>query len=299
MVNEALERWGCRLSARREGGSTTDTVVNVAGVRFGGGHRALIAGPCAVESLDTMLHTARRLKAMGVGILRAGAYKPRTSPYAFQGLGKEGLEILAEVKRQTGIAVCTEVMDPESLPLVLECADLLQIGARNMQNFSLLRAVGATDRPVLLKRGLSATIQEWLLAAEYILHERPGRFDVILCERGIRTFEPYTRNTLDLGALAAAKTLTHLPVIADPSHGTGRRELVAPLSRAAVAAGADGLILEVHPDPDRSWTSDGAQSLTLEDLERLLDELPQLVEARPRATTETARGESAMVESVG
>ena len=284
-MNEALERWGCRLSARRgpaENPSGADTVVEVAGVRFGGGHRSIIAGPCAVETLDTMLHTARRLRAMGVRIMRAGAYKPRTSPYSFQGLGKEGLEILAEVRRQTGIAICTEVMDTDTLPLVLECADLLQIGARNMQNFSLLRAVGATDRPVLLKRGMSATIQEWLLAAEYILQERPGRYDVILCERGIRTFEPYTRNTLDLGALAAAKTLTHLPVIADPSHGTGRRELVAPLSRAAMACGADGLILEVHPDPDRSWTGDGSQSLTLEELEQLLAEMPQLVAGQPR-----------------
>ncbi|WP_051688229.1 3-deoxy-7-phosphoheptulonate synthase [Desulfofalx alkaliphila] len=250
-----------------------DTVIRLATTEVGGGSTVIIAGPCAVEDRELMLQLAPLLKNMGVDVLRGGAFKPRTSPYSFQGLGEEGLQILNEAGRAAGLPVVTELMDARDLDIVYRYTDIIQIGSRNMQNFTLLREVGQTDKPVLLKRGLSATIEEWLLAAEYILAE--GNQQVILCERGIRTFETYTRNTLDIGALAAAKHLSHLPVIADPSHATGRRELVAPAAKAAVAAGADGLIIEVHPKPKEA-KSDGSQSLLPEELAVLIKEVKAL-----------------------
>jgi len=227
--------------------------------QIGGGTFGVIAGPCAVESHEQVKVTARAVAAAGATFLRGGAFKPRTSPYSFQGLKEEGLAILAEAREETGLRVVTEVMDSRDVELVARYADVLQIGARNMQNFSLLEACGSQPKPVLLKRGLSATVQEWLMAAEYILKQ--GNFQVILCERGIRTFETQTRNTLDLGVIPAVKRLTHLPVIIDPSHGTGDRKSVPALARAAAALGADGLMVEVHPDPDKAL-SDGPQSLT-------------------------------------
>ena len=235
-----------------------------------------MAGPCAVESREQMMEAAWAVKEAGVRILRGGAFKPRTSPYSFQGLGKEGLEILAEVKEETGLAVVTEVMAPEDVPLVARYADILQVGARNMQNFSLLNAVGESEMPILLKRGMMATLEELLMAAEYILSH--DNYRVMLCERGIRTFEKYTRNTLDINAVPVLKGLTHLPVIVDPSHGTGRWELVGPVAKAAVAAGADGLIIEVHPHPQRAL-SDGAQSLRPERFAQLMKELRRVAEA--------------------
>jgi len=235
-----------------------DTVVDVNGVKIGGDCVVVMAGPCAVESRKQVLETAHAVKEAGARILRGGAFKPRSSPYSFQGLGEEGLKILAEAREQTGLPIVTEVMDPQLVPLVATYTDILQIGARSMQNYALLHAVGEIHKPVLLKRGMMSTIEELLMAAEYILsHDNE---DVLLCERGIRTFEPYTRNTLDLSAVPLLQQLSHLPVIVDPSHGTGKWELVAPLSRAAVAAGADGLIIEVHPRPEEAL-SDGAQSL--------------------------------------
>ncbi|MPL81572.1 Phospho-2-dehydro-3-deoxyheptonate aldolase [bioreactor metagenome] len=236
-----------------------DTLVDVGGVIIGGGNVVVMAGPCAVESKDQLLLSARAVKAAGAQFLRGGAFKPRTSPYSFQGLQEYGLELLSEAREQTGLKIVTEVMDADAVPLVSQYADMLQIGSRNMQNFHLLRAVGKTDKPVLLKRGLSATVNEWLNAAEYILSE--GNQKVVLCERGIRTFEDYTRNTLDLSAVAVVKTISHLPIVVDPSHGTGVRHLVEPMSKAAIAAGADGLIIEVHPNPSEAL-SDGKQSLT-------------------------------------
>jgi len=236
-----------------------DSLVPVGDVVVGGPRIVLIAGPCAVESHDQMLAIAREAKARGAQMLRGGAFKPRTSPYSFQGLGEEGLKILAAAREETGLPIVTEVIQPELVPLMTSYADVLQIGARNMQNFALLHAVGQAQCPVLLKRGMMSTVEELLMAAEYILSH--GNSRVILCERGIRTFEPYTRNTLDINAVPLLKQLTHLPVIVDPSHGTGRIELVEPVSRAAVAAGADGLIVEVHTDPSRAL-SDGPQSLT-------------------------------------
>ncbi len=235
-----------------------DTVVMVNGVPIGGRQVVVMAGPCAVESRDQLLETARAVKEAGAHVLRGGAFKPRTSPYSFQGLGEEGLRLLAEAREETGLLVVTEVMEPQLVPLVTTYADILQVGARNMQNYALLHAVGEAQRPVLLKRGMMSTIEELLMAAEYILSH--GNDRVILCERGIRTFEHYTRNTLDISAVPLLKQLSHLPVIVDPSHGTGKWELVEPVSRAAVAAGADGLIIEVHPHPDKAL-SDGAQSL--------------------------------------
>jgi 3-deoxy-7-phosphoheptulonate synthase len=235
-----------------------DTVVRLNGVSIGGQQLIIIAGPCSVESREQLLETAHIVKAAGAKVLRGGAYKPRTSPYSFQGLGEEGLRLLAEAREETGLLVVTEVMDPQLVPLVSAYADILQIGARNMQNYSLLHAVGEAQRPVLLKRGMMSTVEEMLMAAEYILSHGNNR--IILCERGIRTFETYTRNTLDINAVPLLKQLTHLPVIADPSHGTGKWELVEPVSRAAVAAGADGLMIEVHPHPEAAL-SDGAQSL--------------------------------------
>ncbi|MDK2888897.1 MAG: 3-deoxy-7-phosphoheptulonate synthase [Thermoanaerobacter sp.] len=256
-----------------------DTVIELKTCRIGSGQVVIIAGPCAVESEEQMLGLASTLKEMGVHILRGGAFKPRTSPYSFRGLGEEGLRILARARELTGLPVVTEITDVRNLDMVLKYADILQIGSRNMQNFDLLREVGRVHRPVLLKRGLAATIEEWLLAAEYILAE--GNRNVILCERGIRTYETYTRNTLDISAIPAIKELSHLPVIADPSHGTGRRSLVAPVARAAVAAGADGLMLEVHPCPEEAL-SDGPQSLLPAQLERLLAELRPMAESLGR-----------------
>jgi len=248
------------------------TVVDVAGVRIGNGEPVVvIAGPCSVESRDQLLTTARAVKSAGARLLRGGAYKPRTSPYDFQGLGEEALELLAEARRETGLPVVTEVMSTEDVDTICERADMLQVGARNMQNYALLRRLATVNKPVLLKRGPSATVKEWLLAAEYLL--TGGNPNVVLCERGIKTFETETRNTIDLAAVALAKELSHLPVIADPSHGTGRRSLIAPLSKAAIAVGADGLIIEVHPNPERAL-SDGPQSLDCREFQAMMRELP-------------------------
>jgi 3-deoxy-7-phosphoheptulonate synthase len=246
------------------------TVVDVSGVRIGGGSVVVMAGPCSVESREQLLETARAVRAAGATMLRGGAYKPRTSPYDFQGLGVEALGFLKEARAETGLPVVTEVMSTEDVDVVAEYADMLQVGARNMQNFSLLRRLATARRPILLKRGPSATIKEWLLAAEYLL--AGGNPNVVLCERGIKTFETETRNTLDLSAVALVKELSHLPVIADPSHGTGRRRLIAPMARAAIAAGADGLIIEVHPCPERAL-SDGPQSLDLNGFAELMRNL--------------------------
>jgi 3-deoxy-7-phosphoheptulonate synthase len=246
------------------------TVVDVGGVLVGGARTVVIAGPCSVESRAQLFETARAVKRAGASMLRGGAYKPRTSPYDFQGLGLEALRLLKEASRETGLPVVTEVMATEDVEAVAEHADMLQVGARNMQNFSLLKVLARTPRPVLLKRGPSATIKEWLLAAEYLL--AGGNPDVVLCERGIKTFETEMRNTLDLAAVARVKELSHLPVLVDPSHGTGRRSLVPAASRAALAVGADGLMIEVHPDPERAL-SDGPQSLTLEGFAGLMQDL--------------------------
>ncbi|HKA87699.1 MAG TPA: 3-deoxy-7-phosphoheptulonate synthase [Haliangiales bacterium] len=245
-----------------------DTVIKVGGAVFGGGTFGVMAGPCAVEGREQLLATARAVRAAGAHVLRGGAYKPRTSPYSFQGLKEEGLELLAEARAATGLPVITEVVDTRDVDLVAEKADILQVGARNMQNFALLEAVGHAGRPVMLKRGLSATIQEFLMAAEYIVSK--GNYQVILCERGIRTFETMTRNTLDLGSIPLIKRLTHLPIIIDPSHGTGDYRSVPALARAAVAVGADGLMVEVHPDPAHAL-SDGPQSLTPARFEALME----------------------------
>ena len=253
-----------------------DTVVRVNGISIGGQQLVVMAGPCAVESRDQLLETARVVKEAGAQILRGGAFKPRSSPYSFQGLGEKGLRLLAEAREETGLAVVTEVMEPQTVPLVTTYADILQIGARNMQNYALLHAVGEAQRPVLLKRGMMSTVEELLMAAEYILSH--GNDRLILCERGIRTFEQYTRNTLDISAVPLLKQLSHLPVIVDPSHGTGKWELVEPLSRAAVAAGADGLIIEVHPHPEEAL-SDGAQSLKPARFAALMQSLRPVAEA--------------------
>ena len=246
------------------------TIVKVRDAVIGGGSLTLMAGPCSIESRDQLFEVATGVAAAGATLLRGGAFKPRTSPYAFQGLGLEGLRLLAEARERTGLPIITEVMEPAQVDMVAEFADVLQIGTRNMQNFSLLNAVGRTRIPVMLKRGLSGTIEEWLLAAEYIL--AAGNRQVILCERGIRTFETAARNTLDLNAVPILRRLTHLPVIVDPSHATGKRWMVAPMSYAGVAAGADGIMVEVHPKPDEAW-SDGEQSLTLPMFSRLAGEL--------------------------
>ena len=248
-----------KLSSREF--KSDDTVVKVGDVTIGDGTLVIMAGPCAVESEEQVVATARAVKAAGARIMRGGAFKPRTSPYGFRGLGEEGLKYLATAREETGLPVITEVMAPHDVDLVARYADVLQIGARNMQNFVLLDEVGKIRKPVMLKRGFSATYEDWLLAAEYIL--AGGNRQLMLCERGIRTFEPYTRNTLDLAAIPVIKRLSHLPIIADPSHGTGKWHLVAPMAAAAVAAGADGLIMEVHPDPENAM-SDGYQSLTFE-----------------------------------
>jgi 3-deoxy-7-phosphoheptulonate synthase len=232
----------------------------VRGVAIGGGRPVIIAGPCSVESREQILETARAVRAAGADMLRGGAYKPRTSPYDFQGLGQEALDLLVEARKETGLPIVTEVMSTEDVDAVSDAADILQVGARNMQNFPLLRRLARASRPILLKRGPSATVKEWLLAAEYLLDG--GNPNVILCERGIKTFESELRNTFDIAAIALAKELTHLPVVADPSHGTGRRSLIPAMSRAALAAGADGLMIEVHPCPERAL-SDGPQSMDL------------------------------------
>jgi len=247
-----------------------DTVIDVGGVKLGGSRIVVMAGPCSVESREQILEAAHAVKAAGASFLRGGAFKPRTSPYEFQGLAEEGLKLLALAREQTGLKIVTEVMDVETLPMVAEHADVLQIGARNMQNFSLLKQLGALKKPILLKRGPSATIKEWLMAAEYILSR--GNYQVALCERGIRTFETMTRNTLDLNAVPVLKTLTHLPVVVDPSHGIGLRAHVGAMARAGVAAGADGLIVEVHPRPERAL-SDGQQSLTPAEFEGLMKQV--------------------------
>ncbi len=250
-----------------------DTIVQVGDLMIGGGSFVVIAGPCAVESEDQIMKTALAVREAGAHMLRGGAFKPRSSPYTFRGLGEEGLRLLAQARAETGLPVVTEVMTPTDVELVARYADVLQIGARNMQNFQLLEEVGRSGKPVLLKRGMSATIEEWLLSAEYIIAQ--GNPNVILCERGIRTFETATRNTMDLNAVALAKRRSHLPVIADPSHGTGKWYLASPLALASLAAGADGVMIEVHPDPDRA-TSDGGQSLTCENFAALMPHMTAL-----------------------
>ena len=250
-----------------------DTVVEVGGVKIGGGDLAVMAGPCSVESEEQVVDTARAVKAAGGNILRGGAFKPRTSPYSFRGLGVEGLQYLAKARDETGLPVITEAMTIEDLPAVCEFADIVQIGARNMQNFNLLDAAGAQSKPVMLKRGLASTIEEWLLAAEYILNQ--GNPNVILCERGVRTFETATRNTLDISAVPVVQKLSHLPIVCDPSHGTGKWYLVPAMAAASVAAGADGLMVEVHPDPDHA-KSDGGQSLTFENFALLMERVRAL-----------------------
>jgi 3-deoxy-7-phosphoheptulonate synthase len=256
-----------------------NTRIEVNGTVIGGEKLVVMAGPCSVESRDQLMEVARKAKAAGATILRGGAFKPRTSPYAFQGLEEEGLKLLAEAKKATGLPIVTEVMEPEKVEVVVEYADIVQIGARNVQNFSLLRRVAECGKPVLLKRGMATTIQEWLLSAEYIL--AGGNPNVILCERGIRTFETATRFTLDLNAVPVVKKLSHLPVVVDPSHGTGHWEYVGAMARAGIAAGADGLIIEVHNKPEEAL-SDGPQSLKPERFARLMDELRPLARALGR-----------------
>ena len=258
-----------------------DTAATQSGVDIGGQELAIIAGPCAIESREQAFAAAVRVQKAGARLFRGGAFKPRTSPYSFQGLGEEGLKILAEVRREYGLLIVTETIDPENCDLVEEYADVLQVGARNMQNFSLLKRVGRSPRPVLLKRGLSATLEEFLMAAEYVLSE--GNYNVILCERGVRTFADHSRNTLDLSVIPAVKRLSHLPIIVDPSHGTGKREKVTPLARAAVAVGADGLIVEVHPEPDRAL-SDGYQSLFPDQFESLMEQVTAIAGVLGRTT---------------
>ena len=246
------------------------TVVKVGKYSIGGSQFVVMAGPCSVETREQILKSAEVVKKAGAQVLRGGAFKPRTSPYSFQGLEEEGLKLLAEAREKTGMPFVTEVITPTDVTLVAEYADMLQIGARNMQNFALLKEVGKIKKPILLKRGMSNTLKELLMSAEYIMSQ--GNYNVVLCERGIRTFEDYTRNTCDLSAVPALKELSHLPVIVDPSHGTGVRSLIAPLSKAAVAVGADGLIIEVHPNPEEAY-SDGAQSLMPKQFEKLMEEV--------------------------
>ena len=247
-----------------------DTVIDVGGVKIGAGHLTVMAGPCAVESMEQLMEAAECVKKYGAKFLRGGAFKPRTSPYDFQGLAEEGLKMLREAADKTGLKVVTEIVNINDVELITKYADMIQIGARNMQNFQLLKEVGKVHTPVLLKRGLSATISEWLNAAEYIM--AGGNDNVVFCERGIRTYETYTRNTLDLSAVAAIKEISHLPIIVDPSHGTGRWQMVPAMARAAIAAGADGLIIEVHPHPEVAL-SDGDQSLTPENFRKTMGEV--------------------------
>ena len=253
-----------------------DTVIDVSGIKIGGREIVIMAGPCSVESMPLLLKIALSVKKTGANVLRGGAFKPRTSPYAFQGLGREGLGYLKEVSKKTGLKIVTEVMDPRDVPLVAEYADILQVGARNIQNFNLLKELGLLKKPVLLKRGMMSTIKELLMSAEYILSS--GNFNVILCERGIRTFEEQTRFTLDLSAIPVVKNLSHLPIIVDPSHGTGKWGLVSAMSKAAIAAGADGLIIEVHSDPENAF-SDGLQSLLPENFAKMMQELKKVAKA--------------------
>ena len=266
-----------KLAVKHDG--VEETRVKVGDVEIGGDRIVVIAGPCSVESREQLLETAREIGPAGASMIRGGAFKPRTLPYSFQGLGEEGLKILAEARDMYGLPVVTEVMSPDEVDLVEKYADVLQIGARNVQNFALLKRVGRSRKPVLLKRGMSSTVEEWLGAAEYILHG--GNEDVILCERGLRSFGKITRFTLDLAIVPLLKEVSHLPVIVDPSHGTGQRSLVSPMARAAVAAGADGLIVEVHPRPEEA-KSDGAQSLTPDGFRVLMKELRPVVEAMER-----------------
>ncbi len=253
-----------------------NTVIKVGSAEIGGNHIAVIAGPCAVENKTLMVEIAKGVKEGGANFVRGGAFKPRTSPYAFQGLEEEGLKYLAEARERTGLPVVTEVMDPRDIELIVDYADVLQIGARNMQNFRLLKDVGMCKKPVLLKRGISATVKEWLMSAEYIM--AGGNHQVILCERGIRTYETETRNTLDLSAVPVLKKLTHLPVVVDPSHAVGKRDLVAPMAKAAVAAGADGLLIEVHANPEEALC-DGEQSLKPDAFKKLMEELRPIAKA--------------------
>ena len=255
--------------ASREARKKT-TVIKIKGQSIGGKKIAVMAGPCSVESRNVLMGIARKVKGAGAGFIRGGAFKPRTSPYSFQGLGDEGLKYLAEAREKTGLLVVTELMDPRDMDVIEQYADIIQIGARNMQNFRLLLEVGQSKKPVMIKRGLSATLKDWLMAAEYVLSK--GNHRVILCERGIRTFENATRNTLDLSAVPALKELTHLPVVVDPSHGVGRRSLVGPMAQAAIAAGADGLMIEVHTNPEEAL-SDGEQSLRPDEFKRLMKKL--------------------------
>jgi 3-deoxy-7-phosphoheptulonate synthase len=253
-----------------------DSVVSIGGVPVGGAHVVVIAGPCAVESKDQTLTIARAVQSLGADLLRGGAFKPRTSPYSFQGLGEEGLKILADAREATGLPIVTEVLDTAHVELVTRWADCLQIGARNMQNFELLKRVGQAGKPVLLKRGMSATLEEFLLAAEYLMAE--GNPNVVLCERGVRTFTDFTRNTLDLSVVPAVERLSHLPIVVDPSHGTGRRDKVVPMSRASVAVGADGIAVEVHHKPEEAL-SDGPQALTPDMFADLMSQIRPIAEA--------------------
>jgi 3-deoxy-7-phosphoheptulonate synthase len=256
------------------------TIVRAGNVEIGGDRIVVMAGPCSVESRDQIERSADIVAGAGATVIRGGAFKPRSSPYSFQGMGEEGLRLLREAADRRGLLVVSEVMDSIQIPLVAQYADILQVGARNMQNFNLLRDLGRQRKPVLLKRGIAATVEELLLSAEYILSG--GNYDVILCERGIRTFETYTRNTMDISAIPVVKKLSHLPIVADPSHATGRRDKVEAMSRAAVAAGADGLLVEVHPDPDRAL-SDGAQSLRPEQFTEMMSQLRRIAEAVGRS----------------
>lgn len=266
-----------------------DTVITVGNVKIGGDAPPVVmAGPCTVENEEQIVSTAKAVKAAGATVLRGGAFKPSTSPYSFRGLGEPGLQLLAIAREETGLPVITEVMTPSDVEMVCKYADILQIGARNMQNYMLLDEVGKSDKPVMLKRGMSATIEEWLLAAEYILSQ--GNRNVMLCERGIRTFEKYTRNTFDLSAVPLVKRLSHLPVIADPAHGTGKWYLVAPMALAAIAAGANGLMVEVHPNPDLSY-KDGAQSLTFENFSSMMLQLDAIIDATNRNRELLATGQ--------
>ena len=267
----------CSREVRKE-----PTIIRVGEATIGNRELVVMAGPCSVESADQLFEVAHAVKAAGATILRGGAFKPRTSPYAFQGLGEEGLKLLAEARERTGLAVVTEIMDPHDLAAVVDYTDILQVGARNVQNFALLKELGRTRKPVFLKRGLSTTVEEWLMSAEYIMSE--GNYEVILCERGIRTFETITRNTLDLNAVPAVKALSHLPVIVDPSHGTGRWDLVTPMALAGIACGADGLMIEVHPRPEEAW-SDGYQSLTVGRFRELMVRASHVASAVGRSLT--------------
>ena len=275
---------------------TEDSLIRVgladSPVTIGGPELVVIAGPCAIESREQAFAAAASVRRAGVRLFRGGAFKPRTSPYTFQGLGKEGLEILAQVRQEFGMAIVTETIDPENCALVEEYADVLQVGARNMQNFSLLRRAGRSSRPVLLKRGISATLEEFLMAAEYIMAE--GNYNVILCERGVRTFADHTRNTLDLSLIPAVKRRSHLPILVDPSHGTGKREKVIPLARAAIAVGADGLIIEVHPQPELAL-SDGFQSLHPDEFESLMEQITAIAGVVGRTTVRSAPSPSAAI----